>query len=127
MSSREVKAFLAQRIAACEAAGIARERLVIDPGFGFGKSGQHNLALLRGLGALARARRCRCWRASRASPRWVRSPAAASEDRLAASLAAALLAVERGAAIVRVHDVAATRDALLVLRRGQRRQSVGLQ
>ena len=48
----EVHAFLLQRVAACEAAGIARERLVVDPGFGFGKTAQHNLSLLQNLGAL---------------------------------------------------------------------------
>jgi len=111
----EVKAFLAQRVAACEAAGIARERLVIDPGFGFGKSGQHNLALLRGLSALRDLGVPVLAGLSRKSTLGTIT-GRGSEDRLAASLAAALLAVERGAAIVRVHDVAATRDALLVLR-----------
>jgi dihydropteroate synthase len=111
----EVKAFLAQRIDACAAAGIARERLVIDPGFGFGKSGQHNLALLRGLGALRELGVAVLAGLSRKSTLGTIT-GRGSEDRLAASLAAALLAVERGAAIVRVHDVAATRDALLVLR-----------
>ncbi len=111
----EVKAFLAQHIAACEAAGVARERLVIDPGFGFGKSGQHNLALLRGLSALRDLGIPVLAGLSRKSTLGTIT-GRGSEDRLAASLAAALLAVERGAAIVRVHDVAATRDALLVLR-----------
>jgi dihydropteroate synthase len=111
----EVKAFLAQRVAACEAAGIGRDRLVIDPGFGFGKSGQHNLALLRGLGALRELGVAVLAGLSRKSTLGTIT-GRGSEDRLAASLAAALLAVERGAAIVRVHDVAATRDALLVLR-----------
>ena len=111
----EVKTFLAQRIAVCEAAGIARERIVIDPGFGFGKSGQHNLALLRGLGALRELGAAVLAGLSRKSTLGTIT-GRGSEDRLAASLAAALLAVERGAAIVRVHDVAATRDALLVLR-----------
>jgi dihydropteroate synthase len=111
----EVKAFLAQRIAACEAAGIARARLVIDPGFGFGKSGQHNLALLRGLGALRELGVPVLAGLSRKSTLGTIT-GRGSEDRLAASLAAAMLAVERGASIVRVHDVAATRDALLVLR-----------
>jgi len=111
----EVKAFLAQRIDACTAAGIARERIVIDPGFGFGKSGQHNLALLRGLGVLRELGVAVLAGLSRKSTLGTIT-GRGSEDRLAASLAAAMLAVERGAAIVRVHDVAATRDALLVLR-----------
>ena len=111
----EVKAFLAQRIAACEAAGIARARLVIDPGFGFGKSGKHNLALLRDLGVLRELDVPVLAGLSRKSTLGTIT-GRGSEDRLAASLAAAMLAVERGASIVRVHDVAATRDALLVLR-----------
>ena len=111
----EVRAFLAQRIAACEAAGIARERLVIDPGFGFGKSGRHNLTLLRGLQALRELGVPVLAGLSRKSTLGTIT-GRGSEDRLAASLAAALLAVERGASIVRVHDVAATRDVLLILR-----------
>jgi dihydropteroate synthase len=111
----EVRAFLAQRIAACEAAGIARERLVIDPGFGFGKSVRHNLTLLRGLQALRELGIPVLAGLSRKSTLGTIT-GRGSEDRLAASLAAALLAVERGASIVRVHDVAATRDVLLILR-----------
>ncbi len=109
----EVEAFLLERIAACEAAGIARNRLTIDPGFGFGKTLAHNLALLRELPRLAAigvpvlAGLSRKSLVGRITGRDV-------EDRLAGSVAAALLAVDRGASIVRVHDVAATRDALLV-------------
>jgi dihydropteroate synthase len=111
----EVRAFLAARAAACEAAGIARERLVIDPGFGFGKTNRHNLLLLRALPELAAlglpvlAGLSRKAMLGRITGRGV-------GERLAGSVAAAMLAVERGAAIVRVHDVAATRDALAVLR-----------
>jgi dihydropteroate synthase len=111
---REVKAFLAQRISACVTAGIDRERLVIDPGFGFGKSAEHNLELLRRLGELVQFGLPVLAGLSRKTTLGVitgRTP----DDRLAASVAAALLAVQRGAAIVRVHDVAATRDALRVL------------
>jgi len=110
----EVGAFLAERVAAAESAGIARERIVIDPGFGFGKTVAHNFELLRnldrftalGLPVLAG------W--SRKSTLGAITGRGA-DDRLAASLAAALLAVQRGARIVRVHDVAATRDVLAVL------------
>jgi dihydropteroate synthase len=110
----EVKAFLATRIAAAEAAGIARERLVIDPGFGFGKTGEHNFELLRNLDRISEI-------GPPVMAGWSRkSSLGALTDggpggRLAASLAAALLAVQHGARIVRVHDVAATRNALAVL------------
>jgi dihydropteroate synthase len=111
----EVKAFLADRVAACDAAGIARERLTIDPGFGFGKTEAHNLGLLRALGEFRDVGVPVLAGLSRKSTlgRITGRPVA---ERLAASLAAGLLAVQRGASIVRVHDVAATRDALLVLR-----------
>jgi dihydropteroate synthase len=109
----EVRGFLAERVAACEAKGITRDRLVIDPGFGFGKTAEHNLQLLRELGALRQIDVPVLVGLSRKATLG-RITGRAVEDRLAASVAAALLAVERGAAIVRVHDVAATRDALLM-------------
>lgn len=106
----EVEAFLAARIAACEVAGISRERLCIDPGFGFGKTLEHNLALLRGLPRLARlapvlvgVSRKRMIGEITGRP---------VEERLAGSVAAAIRAVKNGATVVRVHDVAATVDAL---------------
>jgi dihydropteroate synthase len=110
----EVRDFLAARAQACLAAGIARERIVLDPGFGFGKTVDHNLALLARLGDIAALGFpvLAGWSRKSSLGRVTGRPA---EDRLAASLAAALLAVERGARIVRVHDVAATRDALAVL------------
>ena len=109
----EVAEFLRLRADAAMAAGIAHDRIVIDPGFGFGKSVGHNLALLRdlrqfsGLGfpMLAGLSRKSLLGAITGRP---------VDQSLHASVAAALLAVERGAAIVRVHDVAATRDALAV-------------
>ncbi|PZP62972.1 MAG: dihydropteroate synthase [Azospira oryzae] len=111
---REVRDFLAERMAAAEAAGIARERIVVDPGFGFGKTRSHNLELFRNLPAFAALGAPVLVGLSRKS---VLGKLTGREvgERLAASLAAALLAVERGASIVRVHDVAATRDALAVL------------
>jgi dihydropteroate synthase len=109
----EVETFLLARVAACEAAGVARERLVIDPGFGFGKSAKHNLDLLRALPRLAGHGMPVLAGLSRKSLLG-RITGRAVDGRLAASVAAAMLAVERGAAIVRVHDVAATRDGLLV-------------
>jgi len=110
---RDVKAFLSSRVAAAEHAGIARGRIVIDPGFGFGKSVDHNLELLRclreftGLGVPVLAG----WSRKSSLGHLTGRPA---QDRLAASLAAALISVQNGASIVRVHDVAATRDALAV-------------
>jgi dihydropteroate synthase len=87
---------------------------VLDPGFGFGKTVDHNLALLAHLGELAALGFpvLAGWSRKSSLGRITGKPA---EDRLAASVAAALIAVERGAALVRVHDVAATRDALAVL------------
>jgi len=110
----EVTTFLAQRVDAAQQAGIARERIVIDPGFGFGKNTAHNLGLLRGLHKIAGLGQPVLVGLSRKSlfGKITGKPVA---DRVSASVAAALLAVERGAALVRVHDVAATRDALLVL------------
>jgi dihydropteroate synthase len=110
----EVGAFLEERVAAAEGAGIARERIVVDPGFGFGKTVAHNFELLRKLDRIAALGLPVLAGWSRKSTLGAITGRGA-QDRLAASLAAALLAVERGARIVRVHDVAATRDALAVL------------
>lgn len=110
----EVAQFLAARVAAAEAAGIARERIVVDPGFGFGKTLEHNLVLLRRLGELAVPGLPLLVGLSRKSMLGQLTGRAAGE-RLHASIAAALLALQRGAAIVRVHDVAATRDAIMIL------------
>jgi dihydropteroate synthase len=110
----EVKQFLAQRLAACEAAGIARERLVIDPGFGFAKRSPHTLTLLRELRALTELGVPVLAGISRKSTLG-KITGRPDDERVSASVAAALLAAQRGAAIVRVHDVAPTRDALLVM------------
>jgi dihydropteroate synthase len=110
---REVRDFLAARVAAAERSGVGRDRIVIDPGFGFGKTQAHNLALLRDLGQLATlgvAVLVGLSRKSMLGKITGRSP----EDRVFAGVAAALIAVENGARIVRVHDVAATRDVLAV-------------
>ncbi len=109
----EIMEFLSDRIVAAEAAGIARSRIVVDPGFGFGKTLVHNLALLRNLDVFAGLGVPVLAGLSRKSM----LGAITGEDvdhRLHASVAAALLAVQRGAAIVRVHDVSATVDALKV-------------
>ena len=110
----EVHRFLAERIFAAEMAGIAKQRIVVDPGFGFGKDTAHNLQLLAqferfvelGVPVLAGLSRKRS--IGELTGRDV--PA----DRVAGSVAAHLIAAQRGAAIVRVHDVAATVDALKV-------------
>jgi dihydropteroate synthase len=111
---REVTDFLRERVEAMEAAGIARERICIDPGFGFGKTVEHNYGLLRhigqmqaelGLPVLAGLSRKSMIGAVTGRP---------VEQRLAGSLAGALAAVAHGARIVRVHDVAETVDALKV-------------
>jgi dihydropteroate synthase len=110
----EVRDFLATRAAACVAGGMARSRVVVDPGFGFGKTVAHNLTLLAQLGEIAALGYPVLvgWSRKSSLGRITGRPA---EERLAGSVAAALIAVQRGARIVRVHDVAATRDALAVL------------
>ena len=110
----EVRQFLAERARAAQTAGVAPERMVVDPGFGFGKTVAHNMTLLRELHELAVLGFPIMFGASRKASLGAITGRAA-EDRLHASVAAALLAAERGAAIVRVHDVAPTRDALAVL------------
>lgn len=107
----EVAEFLAQRVAAAEAAGIGRERIVVDPGFGFGKTLEQNLALLRSLDELCVPGLPLLAGLSRKSMLGLLTGRALGE-RVHASIAAAMLAIARGANILRVHDVAATRDAL---------------
>ena len=109
----EVGRFLRDRVDAVVAAGVAPGRIVIDPGIGFGKSAAHNLALLAGQGALASIGRPLLVGWSRKSTLGLLTGRPVGE-RVAASVAAALAAVARGASIVRVHDVAATVDALKV-------------
>lgn len=110
----EVAEFLETRIDACVAAGIDEDRIVVDPGFGFGKSVAHNLVLLRELAELVGLGYPVMAGLSRKSTLGAVTGRPAGE-RMPASIAAALMAVQRGARIVRVHDVAATRDALAVL------------
>ena len=118
----EVAQFLGQRVDAAMQAGIAPDRIVVDPGFGFGKTMEHNFTLLRRLDALQALGRPVLAGLSRKSM----LGAATGRDvdhREAASLAAAVLAVERGARIVRVHDVAGTRDAVRIWAATQGRQA----
>ncbi len=109
----EVGAFLASRVEACEQAGINRDRIVVDPGFGFGKNLEHNLALLRHLDSLLQLRVPVLVGLSRKT--MLGSLTGSPVDRREyAGVAANLLAIARGASIVRVHDVAAMRDALSI-------------
>jgi dihydropteroate synthase len=107
----EVKAYLEQRVKAAVAGGVAPGRIVVDPGFGFGKTAQHNLELLRKLSSLSDlpilAGVSRKSTLGRITGRPV-------DERLAGSLAMALLALQRGATILRVHDVRETRDVIAV-------------
>ncbi len=111
----EVAGFLRARAAVLHARGVAAERIVFDPGIGFGKSVEHNLELLRRQGELLGLGRPLLLGWSRKSTLGAVTGRSV-EHRQAASLAAALAAVQRGARIVRVHDVAATVDALKVWR-----------
>ncbi|MBI5791012.1 MAG: dihydropteroate synthase [Rhodocyclales bacterium] len=110
----EVAAFLAERVAAAEAAGIALNRIAVDPGFGFGKTLEHNIELLRRLDELVVPGLPLLVGMSRKSMLGLITGRAAP-DRVHAGIAAHVLAVLRGARILRVHDVAATRDAIAVL------------
>lgn len=109
----EVRDFLSARVEACQKHGIAPDRLVLDPGFGFGKTLEHNLTLFRRLHELSEDGLPLLVGVSRKSMLGAITGRPVAE-RLSASVAAALMAAQRGAAILRVHDVAATRDALAV-------------
>jgi dihydropteroate synthase len=109
----EVREFLAQRVAACRAAGITPERLCLDPGIGFGKRPEHNLALLARLREIGDGSLPVLAGVSRKSLVGIITGRPAGE-RLAGSVAFAALCVAHGAAIIRAHDVAATVDAVKV-------------
>jgi dihydropteroate synthase len=109
----EVKAFLEERLAFAVGEGIAEERIWLDPGIGFGKTLEHNLALLRRLDEIVAIGRPVLIGASR--KRFIGTLTGRSEpDRAAGTAAANVIAFERGASMFRVHDVATTRDALAV-------------
>jgi len=110
---REVKGFLQERVAAAVAAGIARERIVVDPGFGFGKTAAHNLTLLKRLGEFGDLTVPLLVGLSRKSTIG-KLTGRASGERLAGGLAMALIALQGGATILRVHDVKETRDLIAV-------------
>lgn len=109
----DVHRFLAERLFACQMAGIDKKKILVDPGFGFGKTLEQNLTLLRGLDRFPELAPVMVGLSRKATIGTLTGrdlPA----DRAAGSAAAALIAVQRGAAIVRVHDIAITRDALAV-------------
>jgi dihydropteroate synthase len=110
----EVSDFLRSRVTACYTQGISPERIILDPGFGFGKTLAHNLALLKRLPEIGELGYPLLVGMSRKSmvAQLLNRPV---DERLPGSLALAMLAAERGAAIIRVHDVAATVDVLRVL------------
>ena len=109
----EVESFLRARLDACLAAGIGADRLLIDPGFGFGKTAVHNLQLMQGLAQLAQLGPPMLVGLSRKS--WLATLTGRPvEQRLAGSLALALAAADRGARIIRAHDVPQTVDVLKV-------------
>jgi dihydropteroate synthase len=109
----EVKQYLQGRVAACEAAGIGRDRIVIDPGFGFGKTVAHNLALVRQLPDFVSLRLPVLMGMSRKST-IAAITGRPGDDYLAGSVALAVAAVLRGAHLIRAHDVAQTVDALKI-------------
>jgi dihydropteroate synthase len=108
----EVKAFLAERIAACVAAGIARDRLIIDPGFGFGKTLQHNLILLRRLDEFTALGVPVLIGVSRKSMIGTLLDEPVPQQRVFAGAALAMYALSKGATLIRTHDVRASRDVL---------------
>jgi dihydropteroate synthase len=110
----DIKAFLSERAAFAVAEGIAEERIAVDPGIGFGKTLAHNLELLRRLGEIASLGFEVVIGTSRKSFLGRLTGRDDPHDRVAATLATTVLALERGATVFRVHDVAATADALKV-------------
>ncbi|MGE5441611.1 MAG: dihydropteroate synthase [Bacteroidota bacterium] len=125
-AAREVHGWLAEQVAACEAAGIGRQRIAVDPGIGFGKTADYNLEILAALDKYAAlgcalvvgvSRKSFIGRLSRGEP---------PKQRLPGSLAAALAAVARGAHILRVHDVGETRQALSVWHAIAEAESMGV-
>ena len=112
----DVRSFLHERLSVIQHAGVAKTRVVLDPGIGFGKTPEHNWALMEGLDKLLTLGQPLLIGWSRKSMVGALT-GRTKEDRLAGSLAAALASVQRGASVVRVHDVGATVDALAVWRR----------
>jgi dihydropteroate synthase len=112
--TEEVKGFLADRAEAALAAGVPRQHILLDPGFGFGKNLEHNLTLLRRLPELAALGYPLLVGLSRKSMIGTLLGGKPAEERMQGSVAAAVIAVQNGASIVRVHDVAPTVEALKI-------------
>ena len=112
----DVARFLEDRLTAAIDAGVREDRICLDPGIGFGKTLEHNLALLRGLPRLARIGRPLLVGVSRKSFLGRLTRPGPAKERVAASLAATVEAYRNGASLLRVHDVAETVDALAVVR-----------
>jgi len=110
----EVHRFLADRLFACELAGLDRKQILVDPGFGFGKTLEHNVALLAALGRFCDLGAGLYVGLSRKSMLGALTGRKLPAERVAGSVAAAVLAAERGARMIRVHDVAPTVEALAV-------------
>jgi dihydropteroate synthase len=110
----EVHRFLTDRLFACELAGMDRRKVLVDPGFGFGKTLEHNLQLLRDLRRFADLGSGVFAGLSRKSMIGAITGRSEPRDRAAGSVAAALIAAQNGARLLRTHDVAATVDALAV-------------
>ncbi len=110
----DVKAFLAERLAFAQSAGIAQEKILLDPGIGFGKTVEHNLELLRRLDELVALGRPLVVGTSRKSFLGRLTGNADPQRRLAGTIATNVMAYERGARVFRVHEVAPVRDALKV-------------
>jgi dihydropteroate synthase len=110
----DIKSFFEERITQCEQAGISKSRLILDPGFGFGKNTEHNVTLLNNLDQLVAMGYPILAGLSRKSliVQVINKPA---DQRQAASVALAIKAWQKGASIIRVHDVAETVDALRML------------
>lgn len=114
----QVSTFLQSRVAAMEAAGIDRARMMIDPGFGFGKTLEHNVVLLKNIGKLQQLMDLPLLAGMSRKTMIGDLTGKPVEQRLAGSVAAALVAVAQGAKVVRVHDVVETIDALAIWRAG---------
>jgi dihydropteroate synthase len=112
----DVCQFFAERIATCERAGITRSRLILDPGFGFGKTLDHNIALLRGLDTFLDFQLPLLVGVSRKSMIGQLLGDRSVDERLHGSVAAAVIAAMKGSRIIRVHDVKATVDAMKIVK-----------
>jgi len=111
---RDITSFFRERLAACDAAGIDRARVWLDPGIGFGKTLEHNIAILKNLSAFSALKRPLVIGVSRKGFLGALTGETIPERRVTASVVAGLLAVQRGASVLRVHDVAEHRAALNV-------------